>query len=162
MKQQGKKLNKLNDIFKRFKIENIHLSTEAAGIDVSYTNWDREAAWIMYVELLTRVTTQELSDDEGVELTALESIYSFFQTTRDVLKDYGRNAKNFTEIAIIVLNQVIRPFTTKWHSLSRKNAFGNVEKCKEFREELSKLRINLVNYASLLADMAKVCDFTKL
>ena len=45
----GKKRSKLKDIFRRFNIENIHLSTEAAGVTISYTNWDKEAAWLMYI-----------------------------------------------------------------------------------------------------------------
>ena len=34
---------------------------------------DREAAWELYVELLTRITTQYLAPDHGDEKTALEA-----------------------------------------------------------------------------------------
>ncbi|MCB0540606.1 MAG: hypothetical protein KDE33_24025, partial [Bacteroidetes bacterium] len=49
----------------------------------------RQAAWDIYVELVTRVTVQELKEDEGLLREALTSFYSLFQTTRDILKKYG-------------------------------------------------------------------------
>lgn len=153
---------KLGEIFRRFKIEIISLSSAALEVDISYTNYDAEAAWILYIELVTRVTTQPLNDDCGIEKSALDSVYSLFAVTRDVLKMYGRNAKSFTRIAIIVLNQIIRPFTSKWHVLSENGCFNDKERCKEFRNELKDLQVNLVNYARLLADMAKVDDLTEL
>ena len=155
------KKNKLINIFKRFKIEDISLSTEAAGINISYTNWDKEAAWLMYVELLTRVTTQPLNN-EGDEITALQSIYNIFNITRDILKNYGRKAVNFTKIAIIILNQKIRPFTTKWHKISINNKFDDKNLSNEFREELESLRKILIGYTKMLADMANVEDLTFL
>ena len=157
----GKKRSKLKDIFRRFNIENIHLSTEAAGVTISYTNWDKEAAWLMYIELLTRVTTQPLNN-EGDEQSALNSIYKIFEITRDILKSYGRNAINFTKISIIILNQKIRPFTSKWHKLSTKNAFVDANQCDNFRQELEILRNVLIAYTRLLADMANVEDLTVL
>ena len=162
MKRNGKKMGKLIEIFKRFKITNISLSTEAAGIEISYTNWDSEAAWLLYVELLTRITTQPLSEDTGVEKTALESVYKLFPLTREILKSYGKNAMNFSKISIIILNQKIRPFTAKWHSLSEKNAFDSLEKCHQFRTELEELRKVLVSYTKLLAEMANVEDLSNL
>lgn len=69
----------------------------------------------MYVELITRITTQPLVQNKGDEATALESIYNIFEITREILKSEGKKAKNFTKIAIVVLNQMIRPFTAKWH-----------------------------------------------
>ena len=51
-----------------------------------------------------------------------------------------------------VLNQVIRPFTTKWHRESQAGAFGDEDKTsKIFRQELAALQEDLRNYNSLLA-----------
>lgn len=162
MIQKKKKLEKLCDIFKRFKLESINLSLDSAGIELSYTNWDAEAAWILYVELLTRIATQELGADEGIEITALESVHSIFAITRDVLRNYGKNAKSFTRIAVIVLNKIVRPFTSKWHPLSQDGAFSENEKKNEFRNDLSNLRTKLICYAKLLAEMANVDDLTEI
>ena len=123
---------------------------------------DKNAAWDLYIDLLTRITTQPLPKEHGDEQTALDSIYSIFAITRDVLKKHGRDAEEFAKIAIVVLNQVIRPFTAKWHKESINGAFSNKEKCDEFRKELKDLQQILVIYTRMLADMAGVEDLTKL
>ena len=40
---------------------------------------DRDAAWDLYVELLTRITTQHLAPADGDEKTALSSVYRYFR-----------------------------------------------------------------------------------
>jgi hypothetical protein len=123
---------------------------------------DKAAAWDLYVELLTRMTTQKLDDNHGDEKTALTSIFLIFSITRDVMKNNGRHCIEFTKIAIIVLNQIVRPFTAKWHGLSVNGAFDDPEKCKEFRVELAELQRILKIYTKMLADMAGVEDLTGL
>jgi len=119
---------------------------------------DKKAAWELYIELLTRITTQAMDDTHGVEETALNSIYSIFPITREVIKANGRNCIEFTKIAIVVLNQKIRPFTAKWHRLSIQGSFSDENKCKEFRSELSQLQSTLNVYTKMLGDMAGVED----
>ena len=123
---------------------------------------DKAAAWDLYVELLTRITTQPLPKEHGDEQTALNSVFALFALTRDVLKKHGRDAEEFAKIAIVVLNQVIRPFTAKWHKLSIDGAFTKKERCEEFREELKKLQLILSTYTKMLSDMAGVEDLTSL
>ncbi len=123
---------------------------------------DKDAAWELYVELLTRIATQPLDEKHGDEKTALDSVYSLFAITRQVLKNNSRNCTEFTKIAIVVLNQVIRPFTAKWHRLSINGAFSEIEKHKEFRVELAELQSLLKKYTKMLADMAGVEDLTTL
>ena len=130
-------------------------------------NWepntaDQDAAWQLYIEMLTRIATQRLQPDHGDERTALESIHCLFGITRDILKIHGRDCVTFSKIAVVVLNQVIRPFTAKWHKEALLNAFENEKKCQEFREELTLLQIQLRNYTAALADIAGVEDLTTL
>lgn len=123
---------------------------------------DKDAAWELYVELLTRITTQDLEPGYGDEQTALESIRALFNLTRDVIKRKGRHCILFTKIAIVVLNQKIRPFTAKWHQLALREAFQDQDQCERFREELSELQDVLRTYTRMLADMADVEDLTEL
>ena len=123
---------------------------------------DKDAAWELYTELLTRITTQELPIEHGDEQTALESVFKIFGLTREIIKHHGRDCIEFTKIAIIVLNQIIRPVTAKWHRLSVSNAFDDEKQCEEFREELSKLQATLRIYTKMLSDMAGVEDLTEL
>lgn len=123
---------------------------------------DKAAAWELYVELLTRIATQPLDEKHGDEKIALDSIFSLFAITRQVLKSNTRNCTEFTKIAVVVLNQVIRPFTAKWHRLSLQGAFADEESRKQFRVELAQLQVVLKRYTKMLADMAGVEDLTTL
>jgi hypothetical protein len=123
---------------------------------------DKKAAWELYVELLTRITTQPLGEDDGDDKTALDSVFSLFATTRAIIKNNGRDCIEFTKLAIVVLNQKIRPFTAKWHRLSIENGFADAGIRRQFREELRQLQGVLKTYAAMLADMAGVEDLTTL
>ena len=151
----------LKDFLKKFNMDSLSIDAGFLKATISFKDADKSAAWEMYIELLTRVSTQHLEPSHGDEKTALTSIFSLFNITRDVIKRNGKECIEFTKIAIVVLNQVIRPFTAKWHKLSLEGAFTEVEKCKLFRQELSELQHNLGNYTTMLAEMAAVEDLTK-
>jgi len=123
---------------------------------------DKDAAWNLYIELLTRITTQNLQTDHGDEKAALESIHSLFSITRQIIKDKGRGCVEFTKIAVVVLNQKVTPFTAKWHKLSIDGAFDDAQRGAEFRSELALLQNELRKYTRALADMADVEDLTSL
>jgi hypothetical protein len=123
---------------------------------------DKKAAWELYIELLTRITTQFLGEDEGDEKTALESIYSLFPTTRSIIRATGRDCIEFTKIAVVILNQKVRPFTAKWHKVSTETGFGDPAVRKQFRAELRELQEVLRIYTAMLAEMAGVEDLTNL
>lgn len=123
---------------------------------------DKAAAWELYIELLTRITTQPLEEDHGDEKTALDSVHSLFSITRAVIKNNGRDCIAFTKIAVIILNQRIRPFTSKWHKMSLNDGFNDEQQCLDFRRELEDLQNDLKVYTRMLADMADVEDLTEL
>ena len=123
---------------------------------------DRAAAWELYVELLTRITTQYSPPEDGDEEAALQSVFVIFPLTREILRKHGSGAGEFAKLAIPVLNQIIRPFTAKWHRRSQAGAFKNSERCREFRDELAALQPRLRDYTRALSDMAEVEDLTTL
>lgn len=150
------------ELFRRWGLSSIKLNVGFAELEFEATEDDMTAAWDMYVELLTRITTQSLEDGTGDEATALKSIYDLFGITRAILKEKGRLASNFTKVAIIVLNQVIRPFTARWHKKKLEGAFFKEEECENFRVELKVIQKDLIRYTQLLADMARVEDLTAI
>jgi len=123
---------------------------------------DRAAAWELYVELLTRITTQSLPAEAGDEKTALDSVFAIFPLTREILRKNGSGCGEFAKLAIPVLNQIIRPFTAEWHRRSLAGAFTNAKDCAEFRVQLAALQPQLRNYTRALAAMAAVEDLTAL
>lgn len=148
-------------------LENWGMTSLKVKVGFLETEWkptdpDKDAAWDLYVELLTRIATQPLGKQDGIEQTALDSIHSLFATTRTILKSRGRQCVEFTKLAVIVLNQIVRPFTAKWHRISSDNGFSHPEICLQFRDELKLLQSELVTYARALASIADVEDLTEL
>ena len=138
-------------MFGRFRLEKVRLGPRFASAEFSVKDEDRAAAWELYVELLTRVLTQPLRTRDGDEQAALESAYSLFATTRDILRKHGPAATQFAKIAVPVLNQVVRPFTAKWHKTGLDAELLAANKT-EFRAELASLQHDLRNYNRMLAE----------
>lgn len=153
---------RMKDLFEKWGLVGLKVKTPILEMDWVPSDPDKYAAWDLYVELLTRVTTQQLLDEHGTEEAALESIHNIFKLTRSTLKEHGRKAENFTRVAIIVLNQVIRPFTAKWHSLCEQGAFDEEVRCAEFRDELAELQSKLKAYTQMLSELADVEDMTEM
>lgn len=153
---------RMKDLFEKWGLTGLKVKTPILEMDWEPSDPDKNAAWDLYVELLTRITTQRLPNEHGTEAAALESVHKIFSLTRATLKGHGRKAENFTKVAIIVLNQVIRPFTAKWHRLSEQGAFGDEARCVEFRNELTDIQDQLRAYTRMLSELADVEDMTEM
>ena len=152
----------LIQFFRSINLEGIKLNPQGVNVELSFKPEDVDAAWELYVEMLTRITTQALPSEVGDEETALTSVHSLFPTPREILRRSGRGTIEFSKVAIPVLNQVVRPFTAKWHKEFLADAFDDEDKRKEFREELEDLQVMLQNYNRILAHIAGVEDLTNL
>ncbi|MBA7713949.1 hypothetical protein ES703_122960 [subsurface metagenome] len=137
---------------------------------------ERDAAWEMSIELVTRISMVELKPDEGLLREALSSLYTLFRTTREILRKYGpavakpkrKGNISFGYLAIIILNRAIRPVLAKWHpslldyeskresSLSPLEHEKRWDKYEELRKELNGLRSVLIDYGDILSKVAKV------
>jgi len=159
----------------KFKVNLGFLSVE--------TNWEideiqKQAAWEMYVELATRISTVKLQKGEGLLREALSSLHSLFLTTREILKKYGPsiatpgepNDTTFGHLAIGILNKVLRPTLAKWHpelldweqqkptNKSVTEHEGAWEFDDKLREELNDIREKLIEYANVLGEVAGVSN----
>jgi len=94
---------KLGDWFGLWGLGKIKLNIGFAEAEFELKPDDRAAAWDLYVEMLPRIVTQPLPDEDGDEKTALESVHTLFKTTRDILKARGAHCVEFTKVAIVVL-----------------------------------------------------------
>ena len=150
------------DWLKKWEMSDLRVSLPYLEMRWKPKKGDKDAAWELYIELLTRITTQPLPINHGDEKIALDSIYSLFGLIRTIIKSHKRDCVEFTKIAIIVLNQIIRPFTAKWHKISIKEGFTNSDICKNFHTELLELQKQLRIYTKMLADMAGVEDLTNI
>jgi hypothetical protein len=126
----------------------------------------------LYVELVTRIAVQSLEVDEGSLRETLNSLYTLFGSTREILKtagpDVGASEDSVGGIAIAALNNGLRPFLAKWHprlhvwETQRPTERGMREHEQawaeepQIRQELAQLRNDLEQYATALAAIAGV------
>jgi hypothetical protein len=146
----------------------VELDTLSLGINsnnklsVRVSRRHREVAWIILVEMTSRVVVQDLPDNEGRSDSALNSVYVFFTKTRDLLCDMGptstHDGKSIEYLALAMLNSHIRPFLTKWHSIEAdcNGSFGSVE--SEFRRSLRDLQNDVKPFVPEIAKIAKIQD----
>jgi hypothetical protein len=145
------------------------------GIFKLHAKWEpdprqRDAAWAMYVELATRIATQDLDLDVGLIREALDSLHALFPVTREILRregsHVGKEPNTVGGMSITVLNACVRPFLAKWHPrladwearrdaqtsmLAHEKAWVDEAKC---RGELAKLQRGLLSYAEALGKIA--------
>jgi hypothetical protein len=137
---------------------------------------ERKAAWEMYVELVTRISVEDLAAREGLLREALSSLYTLFGSTREILRRYGPEVAtpkrghelSFGLIAVTVLNRALRPLLARWHpelsdyestraaDISTLEHERRWDRQEELRRELAELRGTLQGYADLLAEVAGV------
>jgi hypothetical protein len=153
---------KIKDWFENWGISGLKLKFGFMEMEWEPQPDEQQAAWELYVELITRITTQPLDDNAGDEQTALDSVAKLFPLTRDLLKSKCRKAPTFAKIAIVILNQKIRPFTALWHKNSLAGVLNTPEGKTAFRTELRETQKILVGYTGLLASIAGVEDFLEL
>ncbi|MFE2234379.1 hypothetical protein ACFXA4_17675 [Streptomyces sp. NPDC059442] len=93
---------------------------QLSELTFTVNNDSRQVAWQMFVETVTRVSTQPLASDQGVVRESLTSMYGLFATTRETLKAARPSAavpggQTVEYLAITMLNQALRPFLSHWH-----------------------------------------------
>lgn len=127
-------------------------------LDATFVTDDatRNAAWALYVELVTRIAVQPLGSDEGDEAAALKSLHSLFGTTREVLKGAGPTTVRFAAVAVTFLNQTVRPLTAKWHPRVMRGDLDTPEGKKEFREDLGRIRKLILGYVAMVGELAGI------
>jgi hypothetical protein len=152
----------LRKLLEQWDLSSLKINAGFLAMEWNPRDEDKTAAWEMYIELITRVATQRLVPDQGDEQAALTSIYQLFALTREIIKKNGRHCINFARIAVIVLNQVVRPFTVKWHRALVDTRKLSAAKRKVFRQELASLQNELRKYTQLLAELAGVEDLTDI
>jgi hypothetical protein len=151
---------KWRDLLGEWGLSRLQLKAGFVEAEFVSQDADRRAAWDLYVELATSVTTQGLDDAQGKDRAALESLHSIFPSTRAILRQHGPSAQHFARVAIAVLNIVLRPFLSKWHV--RLGADGRTleHDRAEFRADLRHVRDELMEYAAVLARIADVEPLT--
>ncbi len=108
------------------------------------------------MELKTRITIQDLNDDEGNDLSALDSVYDLFSLSREYMHAHGVRCANTATLINAFLNQKVRPFTAKWHKQSIDQNWKDhpTDPHPEFRNDLKNLQPTLRQLAAALSRLA--------
>jgi hypothetical protein len=114
---------------------------------------DQLAAHDLLSELRTRVTTQPLPYQYGVEARALESLVEIFSLARKAMKDHPGCA-GFAAVTTNMLNVNLRPVTAKWHRAHEAGLLNSRDGANEFRADLAEIRKKLVAFSLTLQTMA--------
>lgn len=90
---------------------------------------DRQCAWKLYAEIVTRVSVSGKRRDEScgdlsgeVLIESLESLHAFFREARQIMKEFpvGKlKEKNQSHLGILIhdlLAEVLRPFLERWQA----------------------------------------------
>ena len=120
------------------------------------------------------MAVQSLNPQEGLVREAMNSLYSLFGSTREILRKagpkVGASHDSVGGIAIAVLNNGLRPFLSKWHPLllewEENKPNGTSPQAHEkawdkeiiVRGELDALRGDLEQYSKGLAAIAGVSE----
>lgn len=150
----------------------LSLPFELGKLEFEPNEVEQRAAWALYVELTTRIATTPFDPERGLLRVVLNSLYSLFDLTREILREAGPDVaegpNSFGAVAIDILNKGLRPFTTKWHSallaheqerlpdvsvLAHEHAWKHTQ---EMRQELAELQEEMKIYADVLAQIAGV------
>ncbi|MEQ1935402.1 MAG: hypothetical protein ABL962_16205 [Fimbriimonadaceae bacterium] len=128
------------------------------------TDADKKPAHNLWIELTTRIATQRLPFRSGDEESAVSSIHNLFPAARKLMTE-NPDAREFIALADRMLNDVIRPYTARWHqwlttSATERNAEGKpalkfIDEWvrKQFRRELRELQPKLLGFAKALEAM---------
>jgi hypothetical protein len=146
---------------------------EFAELTFAVSDENRNVAWKIFIEIMTRIATQPLGAQEGFLREALSSLYSMFLSIRELLKAtkpvHPTAGPTVEMFAFRMLNKELRPFLAKWHpELKRfeqttppqpETAWEHNNVC---RNELKELQDRLVEYGRAfgkLADLKRLEEF---
>ena len=114
---------------------------------------DQAAAHEFLTELRTRITTQPLPYQYGVEARALESLWEVFAQARAAMKNHP-GCETFARDVTAMLNVDLRPVTAKWHRAHKEGRLNSRDGADAFRSDLAKVQQKLRDFTSRLHEMA--------
>ncbi len=169
-----------------FKARDVELRIKLPFLDLN-TTWtpnraEQQAAFETLVEYVTRTAVIGLRDEDGIIREAMSSLYALFGINRELLKrfgadvapDKGDGTPSFAVINVRVLNEVLRPFLSKWHPLldsheeRRPAGMAKAEWERQWplhdecREALKEMRVKVRQYIEALGQAAGTREFAAM
>lgn len=109
---------------------------------IATTAADRQAAHLFLSELRTRIATQPLPYQQGIEAKALESLFQLFEHARTAMKSQP-GCDRFAMAVTAVLNHVVRPVTGAFDLAHERGQLLSRDGGDEFRAALANVQRQL-------------------
>jgi hypothetical protein len=151
------------------QLTDITMSVPQVGqLHFAVTRESQFVAWKLFVELVTRISTQPLPEHAGRLRSALNSLHGLLAFTRELLRENPPSRQTGStptveQLAIAMLNVELRPFLTGWHRLlsewqaahpvAGERDWPQAERC---RTELAAVQQRLREYALSFGELAGV------
>jgi len=169
-----------------FKKGSFSINLGIAQVGGEFEQYDRQCAWELYTEIITRRAVRGREGRSGRESfegelyhESLQSMYNFFLEARQIMKRYpvgaiGREKDDHLGFLIVqLLEYVIRPFLEKWQGNLRYYHAQKPEcvaaahwqtdypNCEELQKDWTEVRKFARSFASELAQAYGFFDVTK-
>jgi hypothetical protein len=124
-----------------------------------------KAGWKIFVEVVSRISTQPLASDAGLLHEALQSLYTLVGLIREELKSMPPTPpaavgnETVERISLRLLNRHLRPFLAVWHPhmVERKQRGPeNDASAAACRRELEEMRSRMMNDVRRLGELIGV------
>jgi len=154
---------------RKFQLTEVTVSVpQFSELKFAVTRDNKQTAWRLFVEAVTRVSGQPLATGTGHIREALTSLYQLFAITREILGQVTPSIRTtgrptVEHLAIAMLNNELRPFLSTWHPRLRaweqanpdgpESAWPDDERC---RAELAAMQRRLLRYVEGLGELAQV------
>ena len=117
---------------KSIVIDEVELGIGNSNVKIKIENKDREIAYRIWVEMKTRIVSNTFDEENDVINEVYNSLYKFFQITREAIKDIPverlKHSEELISLTDRVLNDGLRPHLTKWQARFRKWYLQELEK----------------------------------
>ncbi|NJP34267.1 hypothetical protein [Micromonospora thermarum] len=145
-----------------------------SDLHFAVTRDSQQVAWKLFIEAVTRISTQPLDMGTGLLREALTSLYGLFAITRDVLKESEPSRQTGSDptvehLAIAMLNVELRPFLSRWHPILRDWESTHPDQGErewpldaECRSELAAMQRRLLPYVLGFGKLAGVRNATQI
>lgn len=142
---------------KSIVIDEGELGIGKSKIKIKFENKDKEVAYRIWVEMNTRKVSNTFDEENDVIIEVYDSLYKFFQITREAIKDIPverlKHSKELISLTDRVLNDGLRPHLTKWQARFRKWYLQEAEKQPD--KSPQEIQKEFPDYDLLVEDLIK-------
>jgi hypothetical protein len=123
---------------------------------------DRQLAYKIWVELSTRKIGLPIDPENDVISEIYDSWYSFFQVTREMIKDVpvsqvrNQDSQKIINLSVAVLNEGLRPHLTKWQAKFRRWYLARVDHQDYFDIHPQEIQKRFPDYGDLIGEMIEL------